>query len=131
MSARLPAPEGRLNRRLIELLQSREKSCGPRPDLLERAVATTGHVQGYPDDSKLVEGTMQVALSYDNVDLIVTINYRGALLIQPNSGLRSHVLLEEVTFNFGLADFLIGIYPDHMESSARGSAVNIRLIFSI
>lgn len=74
---------------------------------------------------------MQVALSYDNVDLIVTIHYRGALLIQPNSGLRSHVLLEEETFNFGLADFLTGIYPDHMESSARGSAVNIRLIFSI
>ena len=53
----------------------------------------------------------------------------GTLLSLPNVGVRRRVFLEEEAFSYGLADFLTGVYPDRMESSAHGADVSIRLIF--
>ena len=47
----------------------------------------------------------------------------------PNVGVKRGIFLEEESFSYGLADFLTGVYPDRMESSARGIHVTIRLHF--
>jgi xanthine/uracil permease len=61
--------------------------------------------------------------------LVVEITYEGVLLMLPNVGVRHRSFLEEESFSYGLADFLTGVYPDRMESSACGKLVTIRLYF--
>jgi NCS2 family nucleobase:cation symporter-2 len=115
---------------LADLLQSQGRSWSLPSDLSDRAVATTEQVLGHLHDTKLVQGNLSIALSYDELDLVATISYEGGLLTLPNVGVRKRVFLEEESFSYGLADFLIGVYPDHMEASARGDTVTIRLVFA-
>ena len=77
----------------------------------------------------LVAGDLRGRVTYDDFKLVVLIEYTGTLLSLPNVGVRRRVFLEEEAFSYGLADFLTGVYPDRMESSAHGSDVSIRLIF--
>lgn len=116
--------------RLGELLQLRGKAWELPSDISERVIATIEQVLKHLRDTKLVQGGLNLELSYDGFDLRVTISYEGTLLALPNVGVRRRIFLEEESFSYGLADFLIGVYPDRMEASARGSTVMIRLIFA-
>ncbi len=115
---------------LGELLRSRGQSWDLPADVSDRAVATTEQVLAHIRDTKLIRGSLRVALSYNELDLTVTIGYDGTLLTLPNVGVRRRVFLEEESFSYGLADFLIGVYPDRMEASAHGDAVTIKLVFA-
>ena len=99
------------------------------PDVIERATASTLQVLEHVASAHLVLGTTRAAVSYDELQLVVEITYEGVLLTLPNVGVRHRSFLEEESFSYGLADFLTGVYPDRMESSARGNLVTIRLYF--
>lgn len=112
-----------------EPVRLQAKSWDLPSDVSDRALMTIEQVLSYLRDSKLVHGELSLALSYNELDLVVTITYEGTLLTLPNVGVRRRVLLEEESFSYGLADFLSGVYPDRMEASAHGSTVSIQLVF--
>ena len=115
---------------LVERLHRQAEQWGLAPDLVERMTTTTQQVLDHLEETRLVHGVVTATVSYDDFDLVVAIDYHGVLLSLPNIGVRHHVLVEEESFSYGLADFLTGVYPDRMESTARSDACSIRLIFS-
>jgi NCS2 family nucleobase:cation symporter-2 len=114
---------------LTDLLRDRGRAWQIAPDVVERATSTTEQVLDHLDRTHLVSGELRGKVTYDDFRLVVLIEYAGTLLSLPNVGVRRRVFLEEEAFSYGLADFLTGVYPDRMESFARGANVTIRLIF--
>ncbi len=113
------------------MLMRRGSEWGLAEDTLTRASASTQQLLSHLQEAKLISGDLKIDLSYDELDLIVDVTYSGAILTLPNIGVKRRVFLEEESFSYGLADFLTGVFPDHMESSSRGNAVRIKLMFSI
>lgn len=111
------------------VLRDRGRAWQIAPDIVERAASTTEQVLDHIHRAHLVSDTLRGEITYDDFKLVVLITYGGTLLNLPNVGIRRRVFLEEEAFSYGLADFLTGVYPDRMESSARGTEVSIRLIF--
>lgn len=72
---------------------------------------------------------MKIVVSYDQVDLVINIDYKGSLLSLPNVGQRKSVFVEEKGFAYGLADFLTGVYPDRIGFSSKEKDARIRLYF--
>ncbi len=112
------------------LLTARGNAWGIDAGTMDRAVSTTRQVLVHIEDANLISGNIRAAITYNDVDLVVTLEYSGTLLNLPNVGVHRHIFFEEESFSYGLADFLTGVYPDRMESSAHGSDVTIRLIFA-
>jgi len=112
-----------------DLLRDRGRAWQIAPDTVERAASTTDQVLDHIERAHLVVGDLRGRVTYDDFKLVVLIEYSGTLLSLPNVGVRRRVFLEEEAFSYGLADFLTGVYPDRMESSAHGADVSIRLIF--
>lgn len=119
-------PQDDLSGRLLD----RGRTWGVEQDVVARAISTTDQVLDHIQRAHLVAGDLRARISYDDFNLVVVLEYTGTLLSLPNVGVRRRVFLEEEAFSFGLADFLTGVYPDRMESSARGTDVTIRLYFS-
>lgn len=115
---------------LSGLLHDRGTAWGVDGDVIKRAVETTDQVLDHIQRAHLVTGDLKAQVSYDDLIMKVTLDYSGTLLSLPNVGVRRRVFLEEESFSYGLADFLTGVYPDRMESTAHDTEVSIRLFFS-
>jgi xanthine permease XanP len=115
---------------LSGLLRERGSSWGVEGHVIDRVVATTSQVLDHLERAHLVAGDLRAVVSYDDFNLVVTVDYSGTLLSLPNVGVKRRSFLEEESFSYGLADFLTGVYPDRMESSAHGTDVSIRLYFA-
>jgi xanthine permease XanP len=115
---------------LERLLRARGRAWSVPSDTLDRAVGTTEQIMRHLADAGLMTGSPSVTITYNDLDLAISIRYQGALLSLPNVGIRKHFFLEEESFSYGLADFLTGVYPDRMEARAVGENAQIRLIFS-
>ncbi|HWP90590.1 MAG TPA: solute carrier family 23 protein [Thermodesulfobacteriota bacterium] len=116
--------------RLTKFLQAQKKSWGLSEEVIERSVSTTTQVVHHLQEVHLILGSVKILVSYDQVDLVINIEYQGTLLSLPNVGQKKRVFVEEEAFAYGLADFLTGVYPDRMELSSKGKNANIRLYFS-
>jgi len=112
------------------LFRARGRAWSVSADTIDRAVGTTEQVWQHLVDAELMAGSPSVTMTYNDFDLTISVNYRGALLSLPNVGVRKRFFLEEESFSYGLADFLTGVYPDRMETRAAGENAQIRLIFS-
>lgn len=115
---------------LSGLLRDRGKAWGVADDIIDRAVSTCDQVLDHIERAHLITGDLKAKISYNDFTLIVGLGYSGTLLSLPNVGVKRRVFLEEESFSYGLADFLTGVYPDRMESSAHGTDVSIRLYFT-
>ncbi len=111
-------------------LRARGRVWSVPADVVDRAVATTGQVMHHLAAASLVTGPASVLMTYNDLDLTISIRYQGALLSLPNVGVKKRFFLEEESFSYGLADFLTGVYPDRMEARSEGQNAEIRLIFS-
>jgi xanthine permease XanP len=116
--------------RLTKFLQSQRKSWGLSEEVIERSVSTTTQIIHHLQEAHLILGSVKILVSYDQVDLVINIDYQGTLLSLPNVGQKKRVFVEEEAFAYGLADFLTGVYPDRMELSSKEKDANIRLYFS-
>jgi xanthine permease XanP len=117
--------------KFASFLQGRGKTWSVSSDVIERASSSTLQVLEHIASAHLVQqGITRAVVSYDELQLLVEIDYEGSLLTLPNVGVRRRIFLEEESFSYGLADFLTGVYPDRMESSAKGNQVTIRLHFT-
>ncbi|MFL5268506.1 MAG: uracil-xanthine permease family protein [Stellaceae bacterium] len=115
---------------LDKVVHRRLRAWSLAPDLIDRVTGTVLQVVRHIVDANLVTGSASITLSYNDLDLTVSIRYAGELVSLPNAGVRKHLLLEEEAFSYGLADFLTGVYPDRMEARAEGPNAEIRLTFS-
>ncbi len=115
--------------RLTTFLSSKGKSWGLTEELIERSISTTTQVIHHLQDANLILGAVKIVVSYDQVDLVINIDYKGTLLSLPNVGQKRSVFVEEEGFAYGLADFLTGVYPDRMEFSSKEKDARIRLYF--
>jgi NCS2 family nucleobase:cation symporter-2 len=113
-----------------KLLRARGRAWSVPSDAIDRAVGTTEQVMRHLVDASLMTGSPSVTMTYNDVDLTISIHYQGVLLSLPNVGIRKHFLMEEESFSYGLAAFLTGVYPDRMEARSAGEDAEIRLIFS-
>lgn len=85
-------------------------------ELLERCVITATSVIKHLREANLILYGIKITIVYDQIDLVIAINYRGDLLVLPFVGQQKEVLLEEESFAYGLGDFLTGVYPDRFEA---------------
>ena len=115
---------------LSELIRHQGHAWGVDAETVERVVSTTDQVLDHLQRAHLLAGDLRARVTYDDFNLVVTIDYSGTLLSLPNVGVRRRSFLEEESFSYGLADFLTGVYPDRMEASAHGTDVTIRLHFA-
>ena len=115
---------------LERLLRARGRAWSVPADVADRAVFSTGQVMQHLADADLIIGSPSLTMTYNDLDLTISVHYQGALLSLPNVGVRKHFFLDEESFSYGLADFLTGVYPDRMESRTSGENAEIRLIFS-
>jgi len=97
---------------------------------MERSISTTTQVVGHLQDAHLIRGKSKVTASYDEVALLIQIDYEGILLSLPNVGVKKNDFLEEEAFAYGLADFLTGVYPDRFDRSAQGTSVTLRFYYN-
>jgi xanthine permease XanP len=112
------------------LLRRRGRAWSVPSDAVDRAIGTTEQVMQHLVDTGLITGSPSVTMTYNDVDLTISIHYEGAVLSLPNIGIRKQFFLEEESFSYGLADFLTGVYPDRMEARSASQYAEIRLIFS-
>lgn len=115
---------------IVELLREKGATWNLPPDLLERSVGTLRQILHHMHETHLVERDLTATLAYNDIDLVIGINYIGTLLSLPNVGVKHTIFLEEESFSYGLADFLTNVYPDRMESLAKGNEVSLKLVFS-
>ena len=117
--------------KLEEFLSLRAKSWGIPHDLMERSISTTTQVVRHLQDAHLIHGKSKVIASYDEVTLVIEIDYEGILLSLPNVGVKKNDFLEEEAFAYGLADFLTGVYPDKFDRSSKGKDVTLRFYYNV
>ncbi len=115
---------------LTKFLHAQKKSWGLSDEVIERSISTTTQIIHHLQEAHLILGPVKILVSYDQVDLVINIDYQGTLLSLPNVGQKKRVFVEEEAFAYGLADFLTGVYPDRMELSSKEKDANIRLYFS-
>jgi NCS2 family nucleobase:cation symporter-2 len=112
------------------LFRARGRAWSVPSDTVDRAVGTTGQVLQHLVDTGLMARSPSVTMTYNDLDLTISIRYQGALLSLSNIGVRKHLFIEEESFSYGLADFLTGVYPDRIEARSAGENAEIRLIFN-
>jgi NCS2 family nucleobase:cation symporter-2 len=116
---------------LPQLLEKQGKKWSVDQAVIARAISTTNQVLGHIHKAHLANGNISVDVSYDDFNFVIDICYQGTLLSLPHVGVKRGILMEEEAFSYGLADFLIGAYPDQMETFARGTDITIKLHFAV
>jgi xanthine permease XanP len=116
---------------LTQVLKSHEKEWRLDDDLIKHAVDSTDQVIAHLTEAKLLKGPVKIEAGYDEVDLEITIEYKGTLLALPAVGLKHKHYVEEEAFVHGIKDFLTNVYPDRIETSSRHDEAKIRLFFNV
>ncbi len=116
---------------LRDFLIKRGNAWHVQADIIERSVSTTLQIMQHLRQTHLVQGKIHVMLSFDEVDFVVRVHYRGDLLSLPFANQHKTVFLEEESFSYGLADFLTGVYADRFEQRMVKDEANIYLYFAV
>ena len=115
---------------LAAFLRERGKSWKIAQDVVERAASSATQAFVHIKDAHLLEGPITMAATYDDVDLVVELEYDGSLLSLPDLTGMSRDFNEEESFSYGLTLFLSGVYADRVEASSKGRLARIRLYFA-
>jgi len=99
-------------------------------EIVDRAISSTQSILVHIERAHLAKGKLTMNLSFNDLNFVVNLQYKGTMLSLPHVGIRNRIFVEEESFSYGLADFLTGAYPDRMESSANGDDISIRFHFS-
>lgn len=114
---------------LERVLRQRSADWKLSPDLADRAATSTRALIAQVEAAALVRGGAEVAVSCDDLELTLTVNYSGMPLRLAHTGVRRGILFEERAYTYSLADLLTGIHPDRMSGRVRGDRVAIVLTF--
>ncbi|MGH7849444.1 MAG: hypothetical protein ACREOP_04025, partial [Thermodesulfobacteriota bacterium] len=116
---------------LREHLKSREKEWMLDDEIIDHAVSSTEQIIEHLTEANLPRGPIKLEAGYDEVYLEIIIEYKGTLLALPAVGAKHSHFMEEDAFVHGIRDFLTGVYPDRIETSAKHEDVKIRLFFNV
>jgi xanthine permease XanP len=100
------------------------------PDVIERATSSATQAFVHIKDAHLLEGPITMAASYDDIDLVVELEYDGRLLSLPDLAGPARDFHEEESFSYGLTLFLSGVYADRVEAFSKGGLARVRLYFA-
>nr|HAT8714509.1 xanthine/uracil/vitamin C permease [Legionella jordanis] len=117
--------------KLKEFILARGKQWKIDSYHMERIALTIGSIMHHLLHGHLAISSINVILSYDQIDVAVKIQYEGDLLILPFVNQKKSSFLEEEAFSYGLSDFLIGVYPDKFERSMVDNKSEINLYFNV
>ena len=117
--------------RLRERLKDREKEWRLDDEIIDHAVSSTEQIIDHLTEANLPRGPIKIEAGYDEVYLEIIIEYKGTLLALPAVGAKHGHFMEEDAFVHGRRDFLTGVYPDRIETSAKHEDVKIRLFFNV
>ncbi len=116
---------------LREHLKSREREWRLDDEIIDHAVSSSEQIIHHLTEAKLTQGPVKLEAAYDEVYLEIIIEYKGTLLALPAVGAKHAHFMEEDAFVHGIRDFLTGVYPDRIETSAKHEDVKIRLFFNV
>jgi xanthine permease XanP len=115
---------------LTAFLQDKGKAWKIDQDIVERAAASAAGAFVHIREAHLLEGPITMSASYDDVDLVVELEYEGRLLTVPDLDGPSPDLTEEAPFSEGLTRFLSGIHADRAETSSKERRARVQLYFA-
>jgi NCS2 family nucleobase:cation symporter-2 len=115
---------------LATFLRDRGKAWKIDADLIERAASSATQAFVHVRDAHLLDGPVSMAASYDEVDLVIELQYEGRLLSLPDLRGLGRDFHEEESFSYGLTLFLSGVYADRVEASSKGRLALVRLYFA-
>ena len=115
---------------LTAFLQGKGKSWKIDQAIVERAASSAAATFAHIREAHLLEGPITMAATYDEIDLVVELEYQGRLLSLPALDGPSTDLNEEQPFSEGLTRFLSGIHADRAEASSKGCRARVRLYFA-
>lgn len=107
------------------------KQWNIRAELMDRIASSIAEIVQHIRAANLLHGKILLTLRYDQVDIVVQIQYEGDLLVLPLINRMKVFFLEEEAFSFGLTGFLTGVYPDKFEQSIVHDQALLKLYFSI
>jgi xanthine permease XanP len=116
--------------RLEQWTRRQGQQWGVRADILEDAAAAVNEALELLQTRHLNEGPVQVTISYDDLDFVADIAYRGSLVQPPPQGQplppRSS---GDLLFTQGLAGAWACLCPDPVVCNAQGADCRLRLVF--
>jgi len=114
---------------LRKYLKSHEKEWHLDDELIKHIDTSTESMVRHVEDVHLIDGPIEVEVSYDEVKVEIKMEYRGTVATVRNVGtLRKHFAQEEA-FVSGLSDFLTDVYPDGIQTWSKGDRSEIRMQF--
>jgi xanthine permease XanP len=124
------AAEESPRQRLEPWVRQQGQQWGVGADTLGEATAAVNETLELLQSRHLNDGPVQVTISYDDLDFVADIAYRGSLLQPPPQGQPPPpVSSEDLPFSQGLAGFWRCLCPDPVVCSAQGPDCRIRLVF--
>ncbi|WP_419420819.1 uracil-xanthine permease family protein [Legionella sp. D16C41] len=99
--------------------------------IIKRINLTTAAIIQHLQNMDLATNSIEVVLTYNEVDVIVEFQYAGDLLVLPFVNQKKSVFVEEESFSYGLSDFLIGVYPDKFERFMVNNIAHLKLYFIV
>ncbi len=114
---------------LEQLLKSKAKEWQLKPADLERAGHSIDELLRLIESGGHADGPLRANLSYDDFDLIVSVNYDGSLPYVASEQRLPAGMVEEQIFAVGLSGFLSAVVPDRFDSSCDDGHCQITLYF--
>jgi xanthine permease XanP len=114
---------------LDQLLKSKAKEWQLKPVDLERAEHSINELLRLIETGGHATGPLRAKLSYDDLDLVVTVNYDGTLPYVASEQKLPAGMVEEQIFVVGLSGFLSAVVPDRFDSACANGHCEIALYF--
>jgi xanthine permease XanP len=113
-----------------DFLRRQGKSWNVGPDVIERCIGSLDEALGHMRAADLIRRPLKIEARFDQVDLVVQLDYEGTPLSLPNVALGRRNMVEEESFAYGLAYYLTGVFADRVECFSRGSEATLRLTYA-
>jgi NCS2 family nucleobase:cation symporter-2 len=114
---------------LKKYLKSHEKEWHLDDELVKHINASTESMVQHVKDVHLIDGPIEVEVSYDEVKVEIKMEYKGTVTVVRSVGMLRKHFAEEEAFVSGISDFLTDVYPDDIQTSSKGDRAEIRMQF--
>ena len=115
--------------RFDEFLRTAGKNWQISPSDVGRATTSVNEVLHLVDAGGHADGPIRAKVSYDDLDLTVTLSYSGTLPYINSEQKLPKGMVEEQIFAVGLSGYLSSVYPDRLDCSRDNRECSITLYF--
>lgn len=112
---------------VFTFMQRQGSLWGAMPDVIAHAASDINEVFESTTASSLVDGPLQVAVSFDEFNLDVDISYKGRAMPFPNTSPSGEEMLASPDSIARMSGFIVRKRTDRVESDEKGGIARIRL----